>query len=567
MAQLSPLLIPPFNGTNTRKAKVTADVRYEISYALSPVRCTVTHSDMTNAQRTVRYALDDTVATKFHSMLTSYELSHVGCTSYTAVCTPVYPAAYRAIESAITTGQRTVRYALGDISTTRFYNVLTSYGLSLVGCTSYTAVCTPRYTAASMPTGHTTARDAFATGIVLTTGFPYMLTAPFSRQLSAVYRYQTLWTDEHWSDAIKEKYILESVLPDDFVLSVYYAASRDMLAQQSNKKSKPKLKKVLTGCPAEDYRVKRVHEPTVDLKTLNKTQLVAEVLKRDEMITSMHQELTNYAQLKSANKKYATDLVAAEEQATAFSATLDELHNLVSAKETMLEQAEVLTVDQAKAMAGMTEAQVKDKQSIATLEFRLSEAVTMHTQKQQTITDMQAEIMGLTRQAEADADGLSDCWKKICVKGGAADNYEKLWRKGTQSRKLEQASHAQLQLELDLALETINRLQSEAHDTSMEDIHAGATPIGQLQPGLASPSPGLLLSDIKSDDQATPAAPSYSAKAAASAPVPSYSSKAAVPAVPSAPVSQGSSEGSAGAEVKEELLAQYRELGQRVMTV
>ena len=61
----------------------------------------------------------------------------------------------------------------------------------------------------------------------------YMLTAPFSRQLSAMYRYQTLWTDAHWSDAIKEKYILESVLPDDFVLSVYYAASRDMLAQHS----------------------------------------------------------------------------------------------------------------------------------------------------------------------------------------------------------------------------------------------------------------------------------------------------------------------------------------------
>ena len=118
---------------------------------------------------------------------------------------------------------------------------------------------------------------------------------------------------------------------------------------------------------------------------------------------------------------------------------------------------------------------------------------------------------------------------------------------------------AQLQLELDLALETINRLQSEAHDTSMEDIYAGATPIDQQQPSLGSTSPGLILSDIKSDDQAMPVAPSYSAKAATSAPPPA-------PAAPPAPAPQGSSEGSAGAELKEALLAQYRELGQVVMT-
>jgi hypothetical protein len=137
-----------------------------------------------------------------------------------------------------------------------------------------------------------------------------MLAAPFSKQLSVVYRYQTLWADPHWSDAIKEKYILESVLPEDFVLSTYYAASRNILAQQSNKKSKPKLTKV-PGCPAGEYRVKRLHEPSIDLKTLNKAQLVAEVIKRDEEITSMYQELTNFSQLKAANKKYAVDLVAA----------------------------------------------------------------------------------------------------------------------------------------------------------------------------------------------------------------------------------------------------------------
>ena len=90
----------------------------------------------------------------------------------------------------------------------------------------------------------------------------------------------------------------------------------------------------------------------------------------------------------------------------------------------------------------------------------------------------------------------------------------------------------------------------------MEDIYAAATPAGQQQPGPSSP--GLLFSDIKAtEDQVMPVAPSYSAMAAASAP-------AASSAPPNAP--QGSSEGSAGVELKEELLAQCRALGQRVMT-
>ena len=169
------------------------------------------------------------------------------------------------------------------------------------------------------------------------------MTTPCSKQLSALCRYQTLWTDANWSDDIKEKCILESVLPDDFVLSTYYARSKDMLAQASHKKSKSKVKKVLTGCPAEDYRVKGLHDPTVELKSLNKTQLMAEVLERDEEVTSMHQELNNFVALKTANKKYAQDLAAAEESSTVSQGTLEELHDLVSDKEALLEKAEVLT--------------------------------------------------------------------------------------------------------------------------------------------------------------------------------------------------------------------------------
>ena len=69
------------------------------------------------------------------------------------------------------------------------------------------------------------------------------------------------------------------------MLSTYYVRSRDMLGQASHKKSKSKVKKELTGCPVEDYRVKRLHELTVELKSLSKTQLMAEVLKRYEEIT------------------------------------------------------------------------------------------------------------------------------------------------------------------------------------------------------------------------------------------------------------------------------------------
>ena len=154
VAQLSPMLIPPFKGTNTRTKQVTADVRYATSYGLSPVGCTASHITvlMATAHLTARYALD----------------------------------------------------AEGVVETS-YYN---------------------------------------------------MLTACCNKQLSAVYRYQTLWTDANWSDAVKETYIMQSVLPSDFVLSIYYAMSREMLALASNKKSQTKVKKVITpGCEDVHQRI------------------------------------------------------------------------------------------------------------------------------------------------------------------------------------------------------------------------------------------------------------------------------------------------------------------------
>ena len=52
---------------------------------------------------------------------------------------------------------------------------------------------------------------------------------------------------------------------------------------------------------------------------------MAEVMKRDDEISTMHQELNNFAALKKANKKYAHDLALAVASATVSKSTLEEL--------------------------------------------------------------------------------------------------------------------------------------------------------------------------------------------------------------------------------------------------
>ena len=114
-----------------------------------------------------------------------------------------------------------------------------------------------------------------------------MLIPPFKgvnnrlTKLTADVKYQTLWTDVHWTDEIKLKYIMENDLPDGFSLSVYYAESREILIQESSRKAQAKLKvkKVENGCPAEDFRVKRLLDPAVDPTKLNNAQLIALVEK------------------------------------------------------------------------------------------------------------------------------------------------------------------------------------------------------------------------------------------------------------------------------------------------
>ena len=71
VVQISPLLIPPFNGTNTGKAKVTADVRCETSYALSHVGCTVMHTDTTYITVRNAFAADTLLVSGLSCMLTA----------------------------------------------------------------------------------------------------------------------------------------------------------------------------------------------------------------------------------------------------------------------------------------------------------------------------------------------------------------------------------------------------------------------------------------------------------------------------------------------------------------
>ena len=278
----------------------------------------------------------------------------------------------------MSTAHLAARYALEAHMLTACCNKqLSAYDLSPVGCTASNIAyglspmgCTASDITTLIAIAHLVARYALNAEGVVETSYFNMLTANYSRQLSAVLRYQTLWTDANWTDDIEEAYILQSELPADFVLSAYYAMSREMLALASNKKNKPKVKKVVTaGCAPEDYRVKRVYEPTVDLSKLNKGQLIAEVQKRDEEISSTHQDLKNasqqHASLKSANKKYELQTGNFSAQCTIDTKTIEELHNLVSDKETQLERAEVLTADSTQLIDEMSEAALKKQQSIA----------------------------------------------------------------------------------------------------------------------------------------------------------------------------------------------------------
>ena len=127
-------------------------------------------------------------------------------------------------------------------------------------------------------------------------------------EVIAAVKYQTLWTTANWTEEVKMEYIMQSKLPKDFNLSVYYAVSRELLIQDSARKAKARtrVKKVgIEGCTAEDFRVKRLLEKSVDLVTLSHAQLLILIEKLQATNCSQQQELNNYEQLKNVNKNTA----------------------------------------------------------------------------------------------------------------------------------------------------------------------------------------------------------------------------------------------------------------------
>ena len=132
-------------------------------------------------------------------------------------------------------------------------------------------------------------------------------------------KYQTLWTDAHWTDVVKLKYNLESELPDGFSLSVYYVESREMLIRESSRKAQPKIKvkKIKSGRLAEDFRLKKLLDPAVDPTKLNNAQLITLVEKLKADTNSQQQQLNNYERLRNTNKATAnqwhTDLEKAKQ--------------------------------------------------------------------------------------------------------------------------------------------------------------------------------------------------------------------------------------------------------------
>ena len=78
------------------------------------------------------------------------------------------------------------------------------------------------------------------------------------------------------------KYIMQSELPKDFNLTVYYAESRELLTQGSARKTRARTRVEnveVEGCTAEDFRVKMLLEKPVDPATLNHAQLLTLIEK------------------------------------------------------------------------------------------------------------------------------------------------------------------------------------------------------------------------------------------------------------------------------------------------
>ena len=158
----------------------------------------------------------------------------------------------------------------------------------------------------------------------------------------------------------------------------------------------------------------------------------------------------------------------------------------------------------------------------------------------QTAANLREDITALNATTEKDEAALKEGWVTVTKQTKTqtdADRYQQLWKKSTSSRKLEQDNTQAIMVELAAAQETIARLQSEAHDTSME-----LDDLNRRSPMEQSPlnsSPAMAFSEIKQTRTDTPAA---------------------------APSEAPCSAGSADIYEKEEMIQMYTDTGQVVMT-
>ena len=119
-------------------------------------------------------------------------------------------------------------------------------------------------------------------------------------------RYQTLFTDEFWTDENRQSFVLIAVLLDEFNQNKYEAHSRELFQQLYTKNRASAMKIDGGGAAGDDklaFNIKRPLEPSVDYATLNHAQLVT--LIKDEILSkdAMQQELNNYAQAKRMTDK------------------------------------------------------------------------------------------------------------------------------------------------------------------------------------------------------------------------------------------------------------------------
>ena len=181
------------------------------------------------------------------------------------------------------------------------------------------------------------------------------------------------------------------------------------------------------------------------------------------------------------------------------------------AQTTELNRHETLSINQNKLITELTAAKKELRGKVSTMDQALQEKsadmVTLQgiyqsskenlMVSEQTAANLREDIISLNKTIQEDEDALAKGWKKISSHNDIqsnSDRYEKLWKKSIASRKLEQESTQALIADLKAAEETIARLQSEAHNTSIElDDLQKLSPIGLSPP---NKSPAMAFSDI-----------------------------------------------------------------------